>query len=926
MQQPIVPPNELSRLQALISSQLLDTADEDRFDRITKLMQLCLNTEIVLVSLVDTYRQWFKSRQGLDACETGRDISFCGHAILSDTIFEISDASKDVRFADNPLVTDAPFIRFYAGAPLHFNGERIGTLCIIDPKPRQLALQERQMLRQFADLVEQEITDRLQQQAHEQLLVSEQMNRSVLEGTRIGTWQWNVQTGEAVFNERWAEIVGYSLAELAPVDINTWLGLAHPDDLASSGALLAKHFSGELPFYDCKCRMKHKAGHWVWVHDRGRVISWADDGKPLMMYGTHADITEQKHAELELQASRDQFQTLVANIPGITYRCKADKDWTMLYMSSSIDPLSGYPASDFINNSVRSYASVIHPEDQQRLEHAVSEAVAAKQSWLLQYRVMHRSGAIHWVEERGQAEYDEMGALLYLDGFILDITAEKNLQQQLLKLTSQLPGMVYQYQQWPDGRTSFPYASDNIQHFYGVSPEQVKDDATAAFKKIHPDDLAGLTNSIAHSAANVSLWQYQYRVFKDNKTLAWLSGRAMPERLQDGSTLWHGYIEDITSVKQHYLELERLNAEYKLSQQRLEMASETALIGFWQASLKTGELWWSPVIYQIFGFDENITPSVALFKSTLHPEDKQAVADSEQRALETGLHDVVHRIIRPDGSIRWVHELAKMLPAEQNPGQILVGSVQDVTERIELQHLKDEFISTVSHELRTPLTAIKGALSLLNSGTLGQVPEAMQRLLSLASSNSERLAHLINDLLDMEKLIAGKMPFDIQPLPVLAELSQAIENLQPFAIQHNVTLQVDVTGAPTVLADALRLQQVLTNLLSNAIKFSPAGSEVTLTASQQRHNIQIAVADHGLGIPVDFQARVFERFAQADASNQRKKGGSGLGLAICKELVQQMQGEISFTSQPDAGTQFFVTLPSFEYKSSDRKLKESSVE
>ncbi|KKO47436.1 transcriptional regulator [Arsukibacterium ikkense] len=910
MQQPEIPKNEKQRLAALLNSALLDTDAEPRFDRLTSLVQQCLATEIVLVSLVDTQRQWFKSRQGLNACETNRDISFCGHAILADDIFEVSDASQDVMFADNPLVTHAPFIRFYAGAPLHFQSQRIGTLCIIDPKPRQLSLSERHLLRQFADVIEQEIADRLQQHSQQQLAASELMYRSVLEGTRIGTWQWNVQTGETVFNERWAEIVGYGLDELAPIDINTWLSLAHPDDLAASGKLLEQHFSGELAFYDCKCRMKHKNGHWVWVHDRGQVVSWTADNKPLMMYGTHADITEQKQAELALKASRDQFQTLVANIPGITYRCKADKHWTMLYMSGSIDPLSGYPATDFINNSVRSYASVIHPDDHERLDLAVGQAINDKQSWLLQYRVMHKSGAIRWVEERGRAEYNEQGEVSFLDGFILDITEEKTLKQQLLKLTSQLPGVVYQYQQWPDGRACFPYASANIQKIYGALPEQVKDDATAIFGKIYPDDLAGLANSIELSAANLSLWQHQYRVCLDNKKTIWVSGRATPESIPDGSTLWHGYIEDITTSKQHYLELERLNKEYQLSQQRLEMASETALIGFWQASLKTGELWWSPVIYQIFGFDSNITPSVALFKSTLHPDDRHLVAESEQRALQSGLHDVVHRIIRPDGNIRWVHELARLLPAGDSPDQVLVGSVQDVTERMQLQQMKDAFISTVSHELRTPLTAIKGALGLLHSGKLGQLPEKVQKLIEVANSNSERLAQLINDLLDVEKLAAGKMPFDIQPLLVQAELQQAVDNLQPFAGLHQATIALQpIVAGLKVQADSLRLQQVLTNLLSNAIKFSPKQAKVLLTAKRQQNKVLFEIVDCGAGIPVDFQSHIFERFAQADGSNQRQSGGTGLGLAICKELVQQMGGNIGFDSVPGKGTTFYFALP-----------------
>ncbi|MEO3679366.1 PAS domain-containing protein [Rheinheimera sp. FR7-31] len=917
MQAPDTPQHETLRLKALADTTLLDTPAEPRFERLTALVKQCLHTDIVLVSLVDAERQWFKSRQGLDACETGRDISFCGHAILSDDILEVPDALLDSRFADNPLVTGAPFIRFYAGAPLKFRDQRIGTLCIIEPEPRNLSANEKLVLRKFADAIEQEIADRLQEQAHEQLAASELMYRSVLEGTRIGTWQWNVQTGETIFNERWAEIVGYTLDELGPIDINTWLKLAHPGDLAESGHLLEQHFAGQSAFYDCKCRMQHKDGHWVWIHDRGRVISWTAEGKPLMMYGTHADITEQKQAELELKSSRDQFQVLVDNIPGITYRCKADKNWTMLYMSGSIDPLSGYPASDFINNKVRSYASVIHPDDQARLEVEVDKAVTSRRNWLLQYRVIHKSGAIHWVEERGQAEYDKNGDVVCLDGFILDITEEKSLKQQLLKLTSQLPGVVYQYQQWPDGRVAFPYASDNIIKIYGVRPEQVRQDASVVFNRIVPEDLPGLAQSIDASAANLSVWQYQYRVLNEQGQIRWLSGQAMPERMPDGSTLWHGYLEDITNVKQYYLELERVNKELKLSQERLDEASETAQMGFWQANITSGNLWWSPVVYQIFGLDERSVPSVAIFKSMVHPEDRDLVAQSEQRAEQTGLHDVVHRIIRADGSIRWVHELARMLPSEQGSDHVLVGSVQDVTERIQLQQLKDQFISTVSHELRTPLTAIKGALGLVNSGKLGVVPDAVAKLLFLAQSNTERLTQLINDLLDMEKLVAGKMPFHIEKLSINNELEHAIESIKPYASQHQVDMQIVMQDKVLVMADSLRLQQVLTNLLSNAIKFSHAEAKVTLEAKVSGDQVKVTVTDTGQGIAPEFQPRVFERFAQADGSNLRKATGTGLGLAICKELISQMHGEIGFVSKLGEGTSFFFTLPLWSGKTSE---------
>ncbi len=159
MKTPDTPANENQRLETLRSINILDTESEERFDRLTRLARRAFGVPIALVSLVDENRQWFKSRVGLDACETGRDISFCGHAILGNEIFIIEDASADERFADNPLVTDEPRIRFYAGAPLRYlNGSKLGTLCIIDREPRRLDAEDMVMLRDLAEMAEGELS------------------------------------------------------------------------------------------------------------------------------------------------------------------------------------------------------------------------------------------------------------------------------------------------------------------------------------------------------------------------------------------------------------------------------------------------------------------------------------------------------------------------------------------------------------------------------------------------------------------------------------------------------------------------------------------------------------------------------------------------------------------------------------------------
>ncbi len=159
MKAPAIPGNEQQRLETLRSLKILDTEAEERFDRLTRMAKRLFDLPIAAVSLVDENRQWFKSRVGLDACETGRDISFCGHAILGDDIFVIEDALQDERFADNPLVTGAPHIRFYAGMPLrHLDGNKLGTLCVIDRRPRVFSDDDRVMLRDLAEMAESELS------------------------------------------------------------------------------------------------------------------------------------------------------------------------------------------------------------------------------------------------------------------------------------------------------------------------------------------------------------------------------------------------------------------------------------------------------------------------------------------------------------------------------------------------------------------------------------------------------------------------------------------------------------------------------------------------------------------------------------------------------------------------------------------------
>jgi len=230
----------------------------------------------------------------------------------------------------------------------------------------------------------------------------------------------------------------------------------------------------------------------------------------------------------------------------------------------------------------------------------------------------------------------------------------------------------------------------------------------------------------------------------------------------------------------------------------------------------------------------------------------------------------------------------------------------------QLDLMKDQFISTVSHELRTPLTSISGALNLVLSGSLETKPAKKQQLLQIANSNSQRLTLLINDLLDLEKLAASQMTLAMQPHDIAKIAQRAVTENSPYGLKRRVSLRyipAPDNMATIALVDENRFLQVLANVLSNAIKFSPEQDEVKISLQQQNADIAVVISDNGPGIAIAFQQRIFQRFAQENASNTREQGGTGLGLALSQELMHAMHGDITFVSEPGKGTTFYVTLP-----------------
>ncbi|MDO6441542.1 ATP-binding protein [Marinobacter sp. 2_MG-2023] len=490
---------------------------------------------------------------------------------------------------------------------------------------------------------------------------------------------------------------------------------------------------------------------------------------------------------------------------------------------------------------------------------------------------------------------------------------EQELQEQneslimLAQLVDMVPGGLYQFRRYPNGDLCFPFSSKGIERSFGVTQKQALEDASSLFKLIHPDDLPAVSAAIDESANQLSTWSISFRIMGPDGDWRWIEGHARPQELADGSTIWHGYLEDIDEKKRALVGLEE-------SELQLRRLFELAPNGILLADYLTSEI---------------IDVNAAMLKSTGYSKDEflkldyrnlltrdhvSRRAEALEQLRKTGYFGPIEQnVINREGGIYPVI-LHSMLIRDSSGNKLLWVLMEDISERKKIERMKNRFVATVSHELRTPLTSITGAVGLLAGGAAGALPAKAQSMMEIAKRNAQQLATLINDLLDIEKLVAGKLDIHLEQQPLQPLLEQAVSTNQPYGAQRKVTIDPapNIPGTD-VYVDHQRLLQALNNLISNAIKFSPDNGRVQLSArhelSEGNPTVVIGVKDSGQGVPAAFRDQIFQRFAQADSSDTRSKGGTGLGLAITRELITVMGGEVGFESIPGQGATFWIRLP-----------------
>ncbi|MEY8879726.1 MAG: diguanylate cyclase [Leptothrix sp. (in: b-proteobacteria)] len=542
-------PGSLAALRAL---DVLDTAAEPEFDALVRVAAIACRVPIALISLIDAERQWFKAGTGLPGvAETARDVSFCAHAVLADALFEVTDAAADPRFADNPLVTGEPGIRFYAGAPVVLgDGYRVGTLCVIDHQPRALDDTQRELLRCLAVAVARALEGRRAERALRQ---ERERLANIIEGTGVGTWEWNVRTGELRINARYAEMVGRGPDEAdRPSHVAAWRPHIHPDDLAHCKDLLKAHFERRSDRYACDLRLRHRDGHWVWAAERGRVMSWGSDGAPEWMFGTRRDISLRKQQEDALRKS-EAFLDRTGRLAGVG-GWELDLASGVVTWSDETRRLHGV-APDYqptLATAIEFYA----PEARPAIQAAVEQGVVTGRGWDLELQLIRADGRLIWARAVGAVE-TEAGRPVRLVGSFQDITEMHRLRsaleqinrQQAAMLDNDLVGIVRLHNRivvWKNR------AQERI---FGYAPDEL---IGQPIRLLYADDEAyEALGAAAYPVLQTGQhYRTQLQMRRKNGELIWIDLSGVLLSAQDGESLW--LMADITPMKQYQQQVEHI--------------------------------------------------------------------------------------------------------------------------------------------------------------------------------------------------------------------------------------------------------------------------------------------------------------------------------------------------------------------------------
>jgi len=937
-----VPPNEDVRIRALESYFILDTPPESAYDDLVELAARICRTPMATISLLDSHRQWFKARTGVETRETPRDVAFCAHGIAQpEPLFIVPDAREDDRFAQSPLVLGEPHIRFYAGAQLATSeGHVLGMLCVMDREPRKLDDSQKESLRILArqvvaqldlrrELIEHRASrERLREIADRHSLVVKNLKEVVFQTDADGLWTF--------LNPAWEEITGFSLEESLG---KPFLNYVHPNDRERNQALFAPLIQRKKDHCRHEVRYLTKDGSHRWVEVFARLT--LDANQNIMgTSGTLHDITQRKSAEDKLRESEALYHSLADHLPLFVLRKDAAGRFTFANkplceaLQCPPDELPGKSDFDFLPADL---AGKFRERDRRVSE--TGEVIETVETF------SQRDGQTIYLQTITSALRDSKGDATGVQVVSRNVTERHQLELELRQAHDELEQRVHertaqleaannslakaeqQAQEWKN-RYDLIVASSGLAIYdidyataeviWGNSTERVLGQPVDALNRagdeflqlVHPEDRSSVAVTIGRAVIAGSSYDTQYRFRHRAGHYLWIQDRGFILRdAQNRCIRVLGVMQDVT---------ERKLAEDKMREQAalLDKTHDAIMV----RDLENRVLYWNQTAERLYGW----TAAEALGKPVHHLLLSGSLAHlpvARVAALKHAEWSGEVKVFTKAGKELTVHSRWALLRDHDGKPQAFLVAHTDLTERklleekfFRAQRLENigALASGIAHDLNNIFTPI-----LLTSELLGNGLDASSRanMLDVLQTSARRGAEMVKQVLTFTRGIQGAVG-NLQIRHLVREIEKMMRDTFPREISIRTGLSKNLLP---VRGDATQLYQVFLNLCINARDAMPAGGvlaiegkNVELTPEQSAlHGGQpepynrITVSDSGTGIAPELQGKVFEPFFTTKELGK----GTGLGLSTVKAIVEAHRGFIELSSQVGVGTRFEVYLP-----------------